>query len=106
MSRRRQPRKPLTSAPAPNDGTPLGHLTETELFREIARRRAAKEAFDLDAIEVSSEESQRELGQETLDAAIAALLPEDDAPKACPKCKRLVPVKAKNRPRHILTTAR
>jgi len=84
----------------------LGHLTETELFREIARRRAAKEAFDLDAIEVSSEESQRELGQETLDAAIAALLPEDDAPKACPKCKRLVPVKAKNRPRHILTTAR
>jgi hypothetical protein len=83
----------------------LGHLTEAELFREIARRRAARGALDLDAIEVSSEASQRELGQETLDAAIAALPPEDDAPKACPKCKHLTPVKAKNRPRHILTTA-
>ena len=38
-------------------------------------------------------------------AAIAALPPEDDKPKACPRCKQLVPVKAKNRLRHILTTA-
>ena len=36
---------------------------------------------------------------------MAALPSEDDAPKACPKCKQLVPVKAKNRLRHILTTA-
>jgi hypothetical protein len=71
----------------------------------MARRRAAQGEVDLDAAEAFSEELQRDLGQETLDAAIAALPPEDDAPKACPKCKRLTPVKAKNRPRHVLTTA-
>ena len=105
MSRRRQPRKPFSSRPAPNDGTPLGHLSEADLLKEITRRRAASGAFDLDAIETFSEASQRELGQETLDAAIAALPPEDGAPKACPRCKQFVPVKAKNRARHILTTA-
>ena len=89
MSRRRQSRKPLLSTPAPNDGTPLGHLSEAELLREVARRRATRGGFDLDAIEVSSEQFQRDLGQETLDAAIAALPPEDDSPKPCPKCTRL-----------------
>ncbi len=36
---------------------------------------------------------------------IASLPPEDATPKPCPKCGRLVPVKARNRPRHILTIA-
>ncbi len=109
MSRRRQPRKPFSSRPAPNDGTPLGHLSDVELMRafaaEMARRGAAQGEVDLDSIERFSEESQRDLGQETLDAAIAALAPEDDSAKPCPKCKQRVPVKAKNRARHILTTA-
>ena len=48
----------------------------------MARRGAAQGEVDLDAIESFSEESQRDLGQETLDAAIAALAPEDDGPKA------------------------
>ena len=69
----------------------------------MARRGAAQGEVDLDAIESFSEESQRDLGQETLDAAIAALTPEDDSAKPCPKCKQFVPVKAKNRARHILT---
>ena len=86
-----------------------GHLSDVELMRafaaEMARRGAAQGEVDLDAIESFSEESQRDLGQETLDAAIAAWAPEDDSAKPCPKCKQRVPVKAKNRARHILTTA-
>jgi hypothetical protein len=105
MSRRRKPRTPATSSTPPNDGTPLGGLTDAELLREVARRRLAKGKLDIDAIEELATAAQRDLGEETLAAAIAALPPEDDKPKACPKCKQPVPVKAKNRVRHILTTA-
>ena len=80
-------------------------MSDAELLREVARRRLAKGTFDIDAIEGLAEDAQRDLGEETLAAALAALPPEDDAPKACPRCKQLVPVKVKNRPRHILTTA-
>ncbi len=55
---RRQPRKPLSSQPAPNDGSPLGHLNDAELLKtfaaEMARRRAARgdsTADESDAIE-------------------------------------------------------
>ena len=105
MSRRRKPRTPATSTTPPNDGTPLGSLSDADLLREVARRRLAKGNFDIDAIEELAGAAQRDLGEETLAAAMAALPPEDDKPKACPKCRQLVPVKAKNRLRHILTTA-
>lgn len=105
MSRRRKPRTPVLSGDAPNDGTPLGQLSDAELLREVARRRLAKGTFDIDAIEELASAAQRDLGQETLAAAIAALPPEDGKPKVCPKCRQLVPVKVKNRVRHILTTA-
>ena len=105
MSRRRKPRTPATSTTPPNDGTPLGGLSDADLLREVARRRLTKGSFDIDAIEELAGAAQRDMGEETLAAALAALSPEDDKPKACPKCKQLVPVKAKNRLRHILTTA-
>jgi len=105
MSRRRKPRTPATSTTPPNDGTPLGALSDADLLREVARRRLAKGTFDIDAIEELAIAAQRDLGEETLAAAFAALPLEDDKPKACPECKQLVPVKAKNRLRHILTTA-
>jgi hypothetical protein len=80
-------------------------LSEAELLREIARRRLAKGEFDLAAIEDLAGKTQKDVGEETLVAAIAAMPPEDDSPKACPKCGRLAPVKARNRVRHILTVA-
>jgi len=64
-----------------------------------------KGTFDIDAIEELATAAQRDLREETLAAAVAALPPEDDKPKGCPKCRQPVPVKAKNRLRHILTTA-
>lgn len=105
MSRRRKPRTPVSNSTPPHDGSPLGHLSDAELLREVARRRLARGEFDLDAIEHLAEKAQQDLGEETLAAAIAALPPEDDKPKACPRCKQPVPVKVKNRPRHVLTTA-
>ncbi len=105
MSRRRKPKTPVTSSAAPNDGTPLGHMSDAELLREVARRRLAKGDFDLAAIEDLAENAQRDMGEETLAAAIAALPPEDRKPKPCPRCGYLVPVKARNRLRHILTVA-
>jgi len=109
MSRRRQPKKPVTSAPAPNDGTPLGHLSEADLVkefaRELARRRAADGNLDLDMIESFATDVQRDMGAETLLAVIAALPPETKTPKPCPKCGALTPVKVRSRVRSILTVA-
>ncbi len=104
MSRRHKPKKPVNHAP-PRDGTALGHLSDAELMKELARRRLARGKVDLDQMETFAENAQREMGQETLAALIESMPPEDGTPKQCPKCGRLVPVKAKNRPRYILTVA-
>ncbi len=105
MSRRRKPRTSVLNSKPPNDGTPLGHMSDADLLREVARRRLVNGDFNLGAIEELAEDAQRDMGVETLAAAIAALPPEDGSPKPCPKCGKPVPVKAKNRLRHILTTA-
>jgi len=64
MSRRRRPRLPPSSS-APNDGSPLGHMSGADLLRELARRRLAKGTMGLDSIESAPEEAQRDLGEET-----------------------------------------
>ena len=109
MSRRRKSRTPVASRPAPNDGTPLGHLSDVELVkqfaREVARRRAVGGKLDLGAIESFAGDVQRDLGEETLSAVIEALPAEDSTPKPCPKCGYPTPVKVHNRVRNILTVA-
>ncbi len=108
MSRRRTT-KSTANTKAPNDGTAWGHLSDADLLKqvaaELARRRVARGALDLDAIESFSEGSQQDFGQETLSATVAALGPEDSSPKPCPKCGVPVPVKTHNRVRHVLTLA-
>ena len=98
------PRKRVSDQ-APKDGTPLGHLSDADLLKELARRRVAQGKVDLSAIESLAEDVQHDAGEETLAAVIASLPPEDANPKPCPICGRLVPVKARNRPRHVLTIA-
>ena len=105
MSRRRKPRSPVSNSTPPNDGSLLGGLSDADLLREVARRRLARGELDLDTIEDLATAAQRDVGEETLAAAIESLPPEDDRPKPCPRCGRRVPVKVKNRLRHILTTA-
>lgn len=102
MSRRRVPRKPAATK-APDDGTKLGHLSDAELFAELARRRMPKGEVDLEAIELMAEGTGHEAGEEVVAATIAALPPEDGKPKPCPKCGKPVPVKTHNRLRHLMT---
>lgn len=104
MSRRRRPPSRLPQE-APNDGSSLGHLSEAELIKEIARRRLARGAVDLSAAEAFAEEVQQRAGEESLHALVESLPPEDGAPRPCPRCGRPVPVKVRNRPRHVLTIA-
>lgn len=110
MSRRRKETKAVSSHPAPNNGTPLGHLSDAELVkefaRELARRRTAGGGqLKLGAIESFTEGAQRDLGHETLAAVIEALPPEESTSKPCPRCGFPTPVKVRNRVRHILTVA-
>src|SRR5438105_2674753 len=103
---RRKTRKLAANTEAPKDGSPLGHLSEAELLKEVARRRAARGQFgNLDEIESFIAGDQRDLGQEELAAVIDVLPRESSTPKPCPKCGEAVPVKARNRVRHIMTTA-
>jgi hypothetical protein len=95
----------VASAAAPNDGTPLGHLSDADLVKELARRQVSQGNLDLTAIESFAEGAQQQMGAETLEAAVAALPPEDTKPKPCPKCGKPVPVKGRNRVRYILTVA-
>jgi len=104
MSRRRTPRKPA-STKAPDDGTRLGHLSDAELFAELARRQMAKGVSSLEDIELGAEAVGQFTKEELQSQTIAALPPEDGTPKPCPKCGKPVPVKTKNRVRHFLTTA-
>ncbi len=61
MSRRRKSRTPVTSTTAPDDGSPLGHLSDAELMKELARRRLSRGKIDLDAIESFAEDAQRDM---------------------------------------------
>ena len=45
------------------------------------------------------------MAQEELAAVVEGLPSEDLSPKPCPKCAALVPVKARNRVRHLMTIA-
>src|SRR4051812_41285366 len=108
MPRRKRVQR-VPSSVAPNDGTKWGHLSDADLLkemgRELARRRAGRGELNLDAIETFIEVDQRDVAQEELAAVVEGLPPEDLSPKQCPKCASLVPVKARNRVRHLMTTA-
>lgn len=102
MARKRIPSKRASSEP-PNDGTPLGHLSDSELLAELARRRLAEGKLDLDAMEELVEHDKRDFGMEHFAAMVAALPAEADGPKPCPQCGRPIPVKARSRERRVHT---
>jgi hypothetical protein len=56
-------------------------VSDAGLLREFARRRLARGNFDLGTIEELAEDAQRDMGEETLSAAFAALPPEDGSSK-------------------------
>lgn len=83
----------------------MGEFSEADLLRELARRRVASGKVDLDDIEAAAEQTSQRVGEEALVAAVEALPREDATPKPCPRCGRLVPVKARNRVRVVQTVA-
>jgi len=100
MSRRRTPKPPPSRTP-PKDGSPLGHLSDAELYAELVRRRMPSEVSPLETYETLAED----LGHLAGEVVLETLPPEDSTPKPCPKCGALVPVKTHNRVRHLLTLA-
>jgi hypothetical protein len=80
-------------------------LSDAQLYAELARRQLAKGPQTLEDIELAAAEGARLAGEELQAANITALPPEDGKPKACPRCKAMVPVKARNRVRMLLTIA-
>jgi hypothetical protein len=108
MSKRKTTKR-MANTVAPNDGSEWGHLSDADLLkkmaRELARRRASRGELDLDAIESAIELDQREFGVDSLGATIDALPAEDGTSKPCPHCGASVPVKVRNRVRHLMTLA-
>lgn len=102
MARKRKS-APRASAKAPSDGSPLGHLSDSDLLAELARRRAGGGKLDLTAMELGVEQAKREVALASFAAMVAALPKEDGSPKSCPKCGRPIPVKAHQRERRVLT---
>jgi hypothetical protein len=50
----------------------------------------------LSQMELETEEKKRQLGQREMDVKLASLPPENDRPKACPKCGKRARVRAKS----------
>lgn len=59
----------------------------------------------LDDIEGAIEDLKAQIAQEAFDKRLAELPPEDDAPKPCPRCGRLVPVHTQMVAREIISLA-
>ena len=93
---------------APHDGSRFGDLSDAELVRQFAQelaRRRARPGATLDDIETMVEQLGKSTDEELQAATIAALPPEDGTSKPCPKCGEPTRVKARNRVRHLMTTA-
>lgn len=71
------------------------HELSLEKLAELARAGVANKPL-LSRIELRAEEVKRKVGQAEVDKDLAALPPEDDKPKACPKCGKRARVRARS----------
>ena len=88
-----------------NDDKKIEEYSEQELVAELVRRRVARGALDMTAIEDAGEafaasDSEVLLGA-FLDERVAQ---QDEQPKPCPRCGELCRVRVKHRPRTVRTT--
>jgi hypothetical protein len=54
------------------------------------------EELDLTEIEVAAEEAKQQFGKDFVDRALKQLSPENNRPKACPRCGKSAPVRARD----------
>ncbi len=82
----------------------LTDYSDQQLFEELARRRADQKFHDgmsMSDIEAAAEKLKSEAGGPSVAAMLAKMKPEKATPKACPKCRKKVPVRALERERTV-----
>jgi hypothetical protein len=82
----------------------LKQFSEKELREEIARRHADKhfrEGMTMSEIELSVEELRAGTGEPSVALMLSRMKPEKPTAKACPRCGKRIPVKARDRERTV-----
>jgi hypothetical protein len=82
----------------------LHDYTERDLIEELARRRADREFRDgmtMSDMELAAEKLKADAGEPALASMLARIKPERPTPKACPRCGKRTPVKARDRERTV-----
>src|SRR5512132_4294473 len=79
----------------------LRDVTDEELIAELARRRAEKlpEDFTMTDIELAVHEMNEHGGPPSVAAMLSRMKPEKPTAKACPRCGKRIPVRARDRER-------
>jgi hypothetical protein len=82
----------------------LKQFSEKDLLEEIARRHADKhfrEGMTMSEMELSVEELKAGAGEPSIALMLSRMKPEKPSGKACPKCGKRIPVKARDRERTV-----
>lgn len=82
----------------------LHDYTERDLIEELARRRADREFRDgmtMSDIEIAAEKLKEDTGPPSIALMLSRMRPEKPTPKACPRCGKRTPVKARDRERTV-----
>ncbi|HUK66303.1 MAG TPA: ISKra4 family transposase [Anaeromyxobacteraceae bacterium] len=86
----------------------MKQYSEKELLDEIAHRHADKhfrEGMTMSEMELSVEELKRGTGEPSIALMLSRMKPEKPTGKACPKCGKRIPVKARDRERTVQSLA-
>ena len=86
----------------------LKQYSEKDLVDEIARRHADKhfrEGMTMSEMDLSVEAMTRGHGEPSIARMLSEMKPENPTAKACPKCGKRTPVKARDRERTVKSLA-
>ena len=82
----------------------LKQYTKKELLEELARRHADEKFHDgmtMSEMELAAEELKGEAGEPSVALMLSRMKPEKPTAKACPRCGKRIPVKARDRERTV-----
>ena len=82
----------------------LKQFSKKELLEEIARRHADekfREGMTMSEMELSVEELKAGSGEPSIALMLSRMKPEKPTAKACPRCGKRIPVKARDRERTV-----
>jgi hypothetical protein len=89
------------------DRPDLSKASFAELVTELARRKMDEHGGEMtmSEMELTLEELKGETGPPSIALMLSRMKPEKSSAKACPRCGKRVPVKAKDRPRTVRSLA-